>query len=216
MDRARGAASDDQFATARDIYPVSRETFDRLNTYAYQLTRWSKAINLIGASTEADLWDRHILDSLQLLQIAGPAKKWVDLGSGAGLPGMVIACALADVTGSTVSLVESNAKKTAFLRSMRPAVAPQTEIHTMRVEDYIRTTNTPEIVTARALASLSQLFQWVSPWLNQKPLLILPKGRGYEKELSDTDANWSYDLTVHQSRIDPESVVLKIGNLKPR
>ena len=98
------------------LTPVSRETAARLDRFVALLLDWQRRINLIASSTEAKLWTRHVADSLQLLALAPEARRWVDLGSGGGFPGLVIACALADTEGAEVHLVESNAKKAAFLR----------------------------------------------------------------------------------------------------
>jgi 16S rRNA (guanine527-N7)-methyltransferase len=103
-------------AHALKLTPVSRETEKRLDTFVDALLLWQKTMNLVASSTLARLWTRHIADSLQLIPLAPRARIWVDLGSGAGFPGMPVACALADMPGAKVHLVESNAKKAAFLR----------------------------------------------------------------------------------------------------
>jgi len=189
---------------------VSRETIHRLQTLAGELEKWSKRINLIGPGTGGDIWHRHILDSMQILHHGCGAKIWIDIGSGAGLPGMVIATALADQSDSECHLVESNRKKTAFLRSVRPLVAPRASIYDMRIEDAVSQLPVPDVVTARAVASLDQLFEWTACWHPAQPRYLLPKGRGYQKEIEDSQKRWSYCCSVHPSRIDPESVILDL------
>ena len=116
-------------ARALALTPVSRETADRLDRFVELLLSWQQRINLIASSTEAQLWTRHVADSLQLLALAPQARVWVDLGSGGGFPGLVIACALAETAGAHVHLVESSTKKAAFLREAvqgdrRPGIGP--------------------------------------------------------------------------------------------
>src|SRR5688572_2312483 len=111
-----GAEQHADRARAFELTPVSRETSRRLDLFVEVLLQWQQKTNLIGASTIPHLWTRHIADSLQLLPLAPTARRWIDLGSGAGFPGLVIAAALADETGTEVHLVESNSKKAAFLR----------------------------------------------------------------------------------------------------
>src|ERR1700704_5018950 len=103
-------------ARALALTPVSRETSERLDRFVELLLTWQRTTNLIAASTIPHLWTRHVADSLQLLELAPDARVWIDLGSGGGFPGLVIACALADKPGALIHLVESNAKKAAFLR----------------------------------------------------------------------------------------------------
>src|SRR5262245_20381796 len=116
-------------AEALRLTPVSRETLQRLDTFVEILLAWNAHTNLIGASTIAHLWNRHIADSLQLLDLAPNARIWVDLGSGAGFPGLVIACALADTPGAEIHLVESIGKKAAFLREAAQATRVPAVVH---------------------------------------------------------------------------------------
>ena len=119
---------------------------------------WQRRTNLIAPSTEPKLWTRHIADSLQLLALAPRAQIWVDLGSGGGFPGLVIACALADTPGAQVHLVESNAKKAAFLREAARLTGAPAVIHAERIADFVRhAPDRIDVVTARALAPLAEL-----------------------------------------------------------
>ncbi len=140
------------------LVPVSRETADRLDRFVALLLQWQGTTNLIAPSTVGEIWTRHIADSLQLLDLAADASRWVDLGSGAGFPGLVIACALADNPGACVYLVESNMKKAAFLREAARLVGAPAVIEPVRIEDFVQTFKEPiDIVTARALAPLNRL-----------------------------------------------------------
>ncbi|MEM8921252.1 MAG: 16S rRNA (guanine(527)-N(7))-methyltransferase RsmG, partial [Pseudomonadota bacterium] len=155
---------------------VSRETRDRLAAYVGLLDRWRVRHNLIGPEERGRLFRRHIYDSLQLLSFVSPgATRVLDLGSGAGFPGLVLACALADRLGFEMSLVESNVKKASFLRAAaREAKAP-VRVLNQRITDVSR--ETFDHVTARALAPLPRLFDHVTDFLSQEASAILLKGR---------------------------------------
>src|SRR5579863_4319866 len=153
-------------AAALALTPVSRETEVRLDRFVDLLLEWQAKINLVAPSTLPSLWTRHISDSLQLLNIAPSAKTWVDLGSGGGFPGVVLACALAEVPGALVHLIERNAKKAAFLReALRVTNAPG-EVHLADIENSVdRFAGPADCVTARALAPLHQLIGLAEPWI---------------------------------------------------
>src|SRR6266851_8868464 len=151
-------------AAALALTPVSRETEARLDRYVDLLLEWQAKTNLVALSTLPNLWTRHISDSLQLLAIAPTAKRWADLGSGGGFPGVVLACALAVTSGATVHLVERNAKKAAFLReALRVTNAPGM-VHPADIRDTVdRITDPVDCVTARAVAPLHQLIGFAKP-----------------------------------------------------
>lgn len=195
---------------------VSRETRQRLEAYAALYEKWSPRINLTAPSTQKDFWRRHIGDSAQLLDLAREASHWVDLGSGGGFPGMVIAILLQEKAGARIELVESNRKKTAFLQAVKVQCAPSVIIHSARIEDVIGRIDPPEIVTARALAALPKLLEMTAPWLQGGTRALFHKGRGYAREIEESHAKWTFDLVRHESRIDAESVILDITNLRPR
>ena len=194
---------------------VSRETRARLEDYAALYEKWSPRINLTASSTRKDFWQRHVADSAQLLDLAPEAKHWIDLGSGGGFPGMVIAILLQDVPGARVELVESNRKKAAFLQAVKAQCAPAAIIRAARIEDVIGRTGAPEIVTARALAALPKLLDMTAPWLGSGARALFHKGRGYAAEIEESHAKWTFDLIKHESRVDAESVILDITNLRP-
>jgi len=195
---------------------VSRETRRRLDDFAALYEKWSPRINLTAPSTQSDFWRRHVGDSAQLVGLAPDATHWVDLGSGGGFPGMVIAILLQDVPSARVELVESNRKKTAFLQAVKARCAPSAIIHSARIEDVTGRVRNPEIVTARALAPLPKLLDLTAPWLQDGARALFHKGRGYASEIEDSHAKWTFDLVRHESRIDAESVILDITNLRPR
>jgi 16S rRNA (guanine527-N7)-methyltransferase len=145
-------------ARALALTSVSRETLERLERFVALLLERQGRMNLIAASTVPELWTRHIADSLQLIPLAPDARIWIDLGSGAGFPGLVLACALADRPGAEVHLIESMGKKAAFLREAAAATGAPAIVHNERIEDFVRrSTLKPDVVTARALAPLNKL-----------------------------------------------------------
>lgn len=128
---------------------------------------------------------------------------------------MVIAILLNATTGARVELVESNRKKTGFLQAVKAECALAAIIHAARIEDVVGRIDPPEIVTARALAALPKLFALTAPWLQGNTRALFHKGRGYADEIEESRAKWNFDLVIHESRIDADSVVLDITNLRP-
>src|SRR5258708_19103647 len=147
-------------AAALQLTPCSRETESRLDRYVALLGEWQAKTNLVAPSTLPHLWTRHIADSLQLLSLAPAAKIWMDLGSGGGFPGVVLACALADTPGATVPLVERNAKKTALLREALRVTASTGMVHLSDIQDILENLKAPiDFVTPPAVAPLHPLIR---------------------------------------------------------
>ena len=194
-------------------FNVSRETMEKLSIYQDLLVRWQRKTNLVASSTIKDYWNRHIADSIQCCLIKPDTKIWTDLGSGGGFPGMVIAAELNNVEGAQMSLVESNAKKCAFLRTVAREIDVQVGINNMRIEDFIASDNAPEVVTARALTNLNSLLAYCEPWISAKTIGLFHKGRDYQKELEECHDKWRFDLIEHKSEIADDSVILEISNL---
>src|SRR3954449_10195694 len=151
-------------AAALALTPVSRETESRLDRYVDLLVQWQAKTNLVASSTLPNLWSRHISDSLQLLTLAPDARIWVDLGSGGGFPGVVLACALAEIPGAMVHLVERNTKKAAFLREAIRLTDSPGAVHLADIGDSVdRIAGPIDCVTARAVAPLHQLIAFAEP-----------------------------------------------------
>ncbi|MGI9351614.1 MAG: 16S rRNA (guanine(527)-N(7))-methyltransferase RsmG [Rhizobiaceae bacterium] len=197
-----------------EIYPVSRETFERLTLYVERLGEWQKKTNLVASSTLDGIWTRHIADSLQCAAIKPEALCWLDLGSGGGLPAMVIAAVLAEKRGGRITLVESNRKKTVFLRQVNRQMNTNAKVLTSRIEEVELIDEVPEVVTARALTALPQLLDLASPWLEKGAVGLFHKGREYQRELANCDGLWQFDLVCHESRTAAGSVMLEISNLQ--
>lgn len=204
-------------ARALALMPVSRETLDRLDRFVAVLLRWQQHTNLIAPSTEQRLWTRHVADSLQLISLAPHARVWADLGSGAGFPGLVIACMLADQRDTRVHLVETNLKKIAFLREAVRASGAPAILHTARIEDFAASPpGGIEVVTARALAPLPKLLGLASPLLKSGTIGLFPKGQDAASELTAASKSWNIQASLTQSRTDPKSHVVVVRELEPK
>jgi 16S rRNA (guanine527-N7)-methyltransferase len=195
---------------------VSRETFESLIAFEAIFRRWAARINLVAPSTLDEVWRRHILDSAQLARIEPSAIRWLDLGSGGGFPGAVMAVLLKQRRGASIDLVESNGKKAAFLRAALSELGTPARVHNMRIEDAHAAIRDPEIVTARALAPLAKLLGLAEPWLSAGARGLFHKGREYSAEVEESAAEWDYDLVNHKSLIDPDSVILEVSRLRRR
>ena len=194
---------------------VSRETQARLAAFEIEFLKWSARMNLVAASTKNDFQQRHIADSAQILELATGTKTIIDLGSGGGFPGLVLAILLAETRGALVHLVESNGKKCAFLRHAARTLALPVFVHNNRIEDIIGTLPQPDILTARALAPLPHLIQLAMPQLSKNVPAFFHKGRDRMQEIAAARGEFSFDMLVHQSRIDSDSVILEIRNVAP-
>ncbi|ATU93445.1 16S rRNA (guanine(527)-N(7))-methyltransferase RsmG [Phyllobacterium zundukense] len=193
---------------------VSRETVDNLLGFEELFRKWSKAINLASPSTLDELWERHIVDSAQLFDMAPAATRWLDLGSGGGFPGVVLAILLKKRPGGRIDLVESNGKKAAFLRTAIGQFSAPGTVHAARIDAVSSKIPTPEVITARALASLSDLFVLAEPWLTTGATALFQKGRDYRREIEESRDAWVFDLVERASVVDKDSVVLQISNLR--
>jgi len=193
---------------------VSRETKEKLELLERELRRWQAIKNLVGPATLDRIWDRHIVDSLQLLDLAPEAKLWLDLGSGAGFPGLVLAIAGAE-RGLKVHLVESNSRKCAFLRHIaRLAEVPAT-VHEARLETVIPDfVGKADVVSARALASLTMLLEWTEPMLKTGTIGLFPKGRDAESELTEARKRWTFEADILPSCTDSDARILRITSIE--
>lgn len=190
---------------------VSRETSEKLDLYVAQLRRWQSIKNLVGPATLNDVWTRHVADALQLLELAPDARSWLDLGSGAGIPGLILA--IAGPRGISVDLVESNARKCAFLTETARLTGAPARVHNARIEAVIEAHRGIDIVCARALAPLDQLLAWTAPLLKSGTTALFPKGREVESELTQAAARWTFTATLHPSRTDSSARIVRVTAL---
>lgn len=206
--------TDDFLALRQVAGAVSRETYDNLKQFEAAFRRWAARINLAAPSTLQHFWQRHVLDSAQLLRLAAPSGKWVDLGSGGGFPGAVLAILLKEHENAGIVLVESNRKKAAFLQSALGALRAPSRVLPSRIEDAHPLAGDADIVTARALAPLPLLLELAEPWLTRGARGLFHKGRDFRAELANCGDDWKFDLVEHRSLVDDQSVILEISGLE--
>jgi 16S rRNA (guanine527-N7)-methyltransferase len=184
---------------------VSRETSDRLATYAALLLKWNQRINLVSRQTETELWERHFEDALQLIPlIPTGVMRGIDFGSGAGFPGLVLAIA----TGVAFDLIESDLRKAAFLREVAAETGAPVRVHAVRIE--AAAIPPARLITARALAPLTKLLPMIAPFLLQDGVALLPKGTGVDEELTAAQPHWHMKIARHASVTDPNGVILRL------
>jgi 16S rRNA (guanine527-N7)-methyltransferase len=202
-------------AAALKLTPVSRETEARLDCYVDLLCEWQAKTNLVAPSTLPTLWTRHISDSLQLLALAPQAGIWVDLGSGGGFPGIVLACAQAETPGSMIHLVERNARKAAFLREALRLTNSRGTVHLADIGDSVdRITGPVDCVTARALAPLHQLLGLAEPLVKRGAKALFLKGQDVEAELTEATKYWSIKPILHSSRSGGHGWIVELDQIE--
>jgi len=199
---------------ARDLgFPVSQETIRRLETYQRLLGEWSERMNLVGPKELELFWSRHALDSAQLLKFAPEAKTWVDLGSGAGFPALVVASFLADTPGAQVHLVESIGKKAKFLMAVAEEAGLPATVFNLRIEDFGAGKGRYDVITARALAPLPRLIPYAKPILDRGAIGLFHKGADLDAELaaaSNVLKGGAYRADVLESISDPRGRIVRI------
>jgi len=200
----------------RDLLPVSRETYERLARLVGLVKKWQRAENLVAASTLDAIWTRHVADSAQLVTILPQAMHWLDLGSGGGFPGLVIAILLGS-DGGSVRLVESNTRKCAFLRTAARETGAPATIHQGRIEEVLADWTVPvDAISARALASLPDLFCLAGHLISPDRPAAFFKGVDYRSEIDEAAQSWDFDLIIHPSRISEGSVILEVSRAVPK
>lgn len=195
----------------REKTGVSRETLQRLEIFGETLRRWQTKINLISPGSVDALWSRHMLDSAQLVDhIPSGTKIITDLGSGAGFPGLVIAI----MTGIETHLVESDTRKSAFLREVVRQTDANVDIHNGRAEDMAPWSS--GVITARALAPLPKLLTYAAPFLGSNACCLLLKGTAWREELTEAEKSWHIQCQDVVSKTDPNGRILIIRNPTPK
>ena len=200
---------------------VSRETLARLQIYADLLTKWNRTINLVARDSLADAWRRHFLDSAQLCPLLRPPPEGrprvlVDLGSGAGFPGLVLAI----MGAGAVHLVDADQRKAAFLREAARATGTDIVVHDCRIEDLPAIA--ADVVTARACAPLDRLLGLAAPFLRPATAAdpggigLFLKGRSLQRELTDSTGKWKMRFDLHPSRTDSAAQILRLSCLTER
>lgn len=198
-------------------YPpgVSRETCERLDIHVRLLFEWQKAKNLVSPASLDRVWTRHVCDSAQIVDLCPEALTWLDLGSGAGFPGLVTAALLAETPGAHVDLVEANSRKCAFLRAVIREAGLPAMVHSQRIESFRwRDENPVDAISARALAPLEKLCSLVAPLMGPKTRAVFHKGQDFVSELENTTQYWGFDLVEHKNRIDETGRIVILSNLR--
>lgn len=204
-------------AAALALTPVSRETEARLDRYVSLLVEWQAKTNLIAPSTLPQLWTRHISDSLQLLDLAPNARRWLDFGSGGGFPGVVLACAMAEHDGAAVQLVERNAKKAAFLREALRVTGAAGSVVLADIGDYVDSLRAPvDCITARAVAPLHMLLGFAAPLVQQGTKALFLKGQDVEAELTEATKYWNIAPLLHPSRTGGHGWIVELNSIERR
>jgi len=200
-------------------FEISRETLDRLKTYAQLLVRWQKTINLVAPSTLSDFWHRHFADSAQLWRYRPPeARVWLDIGSGAGFPGLVLAILGAEAGATHHILIESDSRKAAFLREVGRETGITVDILGMRIENpqTCAKVSAVDCITARALAPLPRLLEMSAPYFSPSTLGLFLKGRDVAVEIEQAAESWRFAYELKPSVTDRDARVVLLKALKPK
>ncbi len=203
---ARFGAADFQRETG-----ASAEAMANLERFHAHLADWNKRINLVAPSALADFWLRHALDSAQLLPLAAQARTWVDIGSGAGFPGVVLAILLKGRSGARVHLIESVTKRSRFLDAVVDALALPAKVHNARAESL---TLRCDVVTARACAPLERLFGYAWPYLKRGAVGLFLKGRDVASELAQARVSWRFEAELIDSRSQGGGRIVRVEGLE--
>lgn len=188
---------------------VSRETSDRLEVFADLLRKWNPRINLVSRASLDHLWTRHIIDSIQVFRCVEPAGHWVDLGSGGGFPGIIIAILAAEEAPELrVTLIESDQRKSAFLRTAARECGVRCEVVAARIEAV--DPQQADILSARALADLDALLGFAERHLKEDGVALFPKGISWGKECDAALERWNFSAEPITSMTEPDAVILKI------
>ena len=195
-------------------FTVSRETFLKLKEYENLLTKWNSKINLVSKSTLRDFWNRHILDSVQVFcSIGEKTGKWVDLGSGGGFPGLVLAILSEEFeVSNNLCLIEADVRKSVFLRTVCRELGLVVDVFNNRVEEI--SPMLADVVSARALAPLKTLCFYAESHLNENGIAVFAKGENWELELLEAQKNWIFEYDVVTSKLHQGSVILVLRGIK--
>jgi 16S rRNA (guanine527-N7)-methyltransferase len=189
---------------------VSRETLAKLERLTEELRRWQGVKNLVGPSTIADVWTRHIADSVQLHEMAPLEGTWIDMGSGGGFPGLVVAILRSEAGLGRTHLIEANDRKCAFLRQIVRQNGLDAEVHAGRIETVLPTLPQAAVISARAVAPLAMLLDWSNVMLREGAVGIFPKGQDVETELAEAALSWAFHAELLLSKTDPKGRIVRI------
>ena len=193
---------------------VSRETHDALKSYQHLLEKWTARINLISKATRDDVWARHICDSAQVMALASKyAAHWIDIGSGGGLPGLVVAILAKELNPKLcVTLIESDQRKAVFLRTVVRMLQLNATVAVKRIEAVGPLK--ADVISARALADLSDLLRFTYPFMGQNTQCLFMKGKNWSKEVKEAEKSWQFQAERFISKTNHEAVILSVTNVK--
>lgn len=190
-------------------YSVSHETAEQLERYVTELLKWNKKINLIGKSTEVDIWQRHIADAAQLISyLPANTKQITDFGAGAGIPGIILAI----MTEAHVDLIESDSRKSAFMNHIIAELALDATVHNVRIESLDAWEN--NVVTARAFAPLPVILDIGKDFLQKTQICLFLKGQNVVEEIEGATKYWEFQAETYPSQVEGNGVVLKIKDVR--
>jgi len=194
-------------------FNVSRETIDRLTEYEQLVKKWNPVINLTAKSTITEIWTRHMADSAEIFEVANTnAGRWLDLGSGGGFPGLVVAIiAKEHAPDLAVTCIESDTRKCEFLRTVTRMTEISVGVLSTRIEDT--PPHNADVLSARALAPLSGLLEMAERHLSQNGTAVFHKGRSWRNEVEDALESWRFKVEKYDNPTHPDSVILKIGDI---
>ena len=199
----------------KEITDISADTLELYDRWYHLLNRWNSKINLVSASTLEDFWRRHALDSHQIHAcLPAGTKTVIDLGAGAGFPGLALAILMRDTPGAKITMVESNGKKCNFLRTVIRELSLPAETQQMRAEQL--PPQPYDVVTARAFAPLPRLLSYAQPFWHDGTLGVFPKGESWETELKHAEADWKFTCETRPSQTDERARILMVSNLRPQ
>lgn len=210
----RKESKTDDRATALSLGVISQNTLPAFEIYVDLLRRWQDVKNLVGPRTLDQIWTRHIADSAQLLRLAPDARRWIDIGSGAGFPGLVLAILMREEPDREVHLVESNSRKCAFLRAVSRETGARAQVHAGRIQDVLPRLGGADFLTARALAPLPELLTLGKDLLRTGALGLFPKGQDLDAELTEASKSWNIDYDIVPSVTDPQGRICIVRQLR--
>ena len=203
------------------VIAVSRETQSKFEQYVKLLEQWQPRINLVAPSTMSEIWIRHVADSAQTFCLHREARRWIDIGSGAGFPGLITALLLADSGGGRVELIESSGKKCAFMNAViretgMRSMGVDVTVHNERIEKCLPQLEVCDAVSARALASLHELLTMTASRLEDDCVGVFAKGREHQREIELAETDWRFDYDVYDSRFGDGSCLVTVRNVSKK
>lgn len=195
------------------LLSVSRETMEGLRCYESLLKKWNPAINLVSKASMLDLWDRHIWDSAQVCEYADRHTNWLDIGSGGGFPGLIVAILAKEKHPERqVSMLESDSRKSTFLQTVIRELDLKASVKVGRIEEF--PPENCDVLSARALASLDQLLHFADRHLHPTGRALFFKGESWEEEVVTARRSWSFDFKAHKSKTNTKAVILEIKDVQ--